>query len=107
MSALKKKQVLTVLPQSWTIEKEFYLSDAIGRMMPGSISVRVNGEKEHVQKRLLLSSMHEAYQQFQVDHPGMKIGLTKFVELRPKNVVLAGLVALTMYVFVPCIRMLS
>ena len=61
-------------------------------MMPGKdcISIRVNGEKEHVQKWLLLSSIREAYQQFQVDHPGVKIGLTKFVELRPKNVVLAG-----------------
>ncbi|KAL5509316.1 hypothetical protein EMCRGX_G004658 [Ephydatia muelleri] len=134
----EKLQVLTVLPQSWTLQRieeefgttyhmarlskqlvsskgilttpnprpgktlstrtvqlvtSFYLSDAISRMMPGKkdcISIRVNGEKEHVQKRLLLSSMREAYQQFQVDHPDVKIGLTKFVELRPKNVVLAG-----------------
>eukprot|EP00731_Ephydatia_muelleri_P028308 Em0019g1181a len=117
----EKLQVLTVLPQSWTlqrIEEEFgttyhmarlskklvsskttpnprpgKTSDAISRMMPGKkdcISIRVNGEKEHVQKRLLLSSMREAYQQFQVDHPDVKIGLTKFVELRPKNVALAG-----------------
>ena len=61
-------------------------------MMPGKkdcISMKVNGEKVCVQKRLLLSSMREAHKQFQVDHFGVKIGLTKFMELHPKNVVLA------------------
>ena len=83
----------TLCTRTVQLVTSFYLSDAISCMMPGKkdcISIRVNGEKEHVQKRLLLSSIREAYQQFQVDHPGVKIGLTKFVKLQPKNVGLAG-----------------
>ena len=134
----EKLQVLSVLPQSWTIQRiekefgttfnmarlskqlvsskgvlstpnsrpgktlyartvqlvtDFYQSDGISRMMPGKkdcISMKVNGEKVCVQKRLLLSNMREAHKLFQVDHFGVKIVLTKFMELRPKNVELAG-----------------
>ena len=51
---------------------EFYLSDSVSCMMPGKkeyVSMLVEGRREHV---------------------GFKVGLTKFKELRPKNVVLAG-----------------
>ena len=134
----EKLQVLTILPQSWSIKriemefgttnhmarlakalvaskgilaapnprsgktlsddtmqlvKLFYLNDTVSRVMPGKkdcVSIVVDGEKEAVQKRLLLCNLSEAYKQFQSDHPDVKIGLTKFTELRPKNVVLAG-----------------
>ncbi|KAL5518139.1 hypothetical protein EMCRGX_G003822 [Ephydatia muelleri] len=134
----EKLQVLTILPQSWSIKriemefgttnhmarlakalvaskgilatpnprsgktlsddtvqlvKLFYLNDSVSRVMPGKkdcVSIVVDGEKEAVQKRLLLCNLGEAYKQFQSDHPDVKIGLTKFTELRPKNVVLAG-----------------
>ena len=134
----EKLQVLTVLPQSWTLQriqeefgatqhmarkakelvlskgvlstpnsrpsktlsdrtvqlvKEFYLSDAVSRMMAGTrdyISVMVNGKKTKTQKRLLLSNLIEAHRQFQNGYPEVKVGRSKFMELRPKNVVLAG-----------------
>ena len=50
----------------------------------------VNGYKEHVQKRLILFSLKDAYKQFQDDNLGVKVGFTKFRELQPKNVVLPG-----------------
>ena len=134
----EKLQILTILPQSWSIKriemefgttnhmarlakalvaskgilatpnprsgktlsddtvqlvKLFYLNDSVSRVMPGKkdcVSIVVDGEKEVVQKRLLLCNLGEAYKQFQSDHPDVKIGVTKFTELWPKNVVLAG-----------------
>ena len=134
----EKVQVLTVLPQSWSIRRiqeefgatyrtarlskqlaasegimatpnarlgkvlpkaveekvvAFYLSDNVSRMMPGSkdyVSMYIHGKKERVQKRLLLFSLKDAYLQFLDENVGLKIGLTKFKEFRPRNVILAG-----------------
>ena len=134
----EKVQVLTVLPQSWSIRRiqeefgatyrtarlskqlaasegimatpnarlgkvlpkaveekvvAFYLSDNVSRMMPGSkdyVSMYIQGKKERVQKRLLLFSLRDAHLQFQDENVGLKIGLTKFKEFRPRNVILAG-----------------
>ena len=62
--------------------------------MPGKkdyISVRnEDGEKIHMQKRLVLCNLIEAYQQFKLMHPGVKVGFSKFAQLRPKECVLAG-----------------
>jgi len=73
--------------------RKFYESDEISRLMPGKkdcVTVRVNGEKEVLQKRLLLCNMAEAHRKFKDDNANDKVGFTKFTELRPKNVVLAG-----------------
>eukprot|EP00731_Ephydatia_muelleri_P019982 Em0012g807a len=134
----EKVQVLTILPQSWSIRRiqeefgatyrtarlskqlaasegimatpnarlgkvlpkaveekvvAFYLSDNVSRMMPGSkdyVSMYIQGKKERVQKRLLLFSLRDAHLQFQDENVGLKIGLTKFKEFRPRNVILAG-----------------
>ena len=134
----EKLQVLTIYPQSWSIQriekefgttnhmarmakalvaskgilatpnprsgrtlsddtvhlvKQFYLNDTVSRAMPGKkdcVSVVVDSKKEAVPKRLFLCNLRDAYKQFQSDHPQVKIGLTRFTELRPKNVVLAG-----------------
>ena len=72
---------------------KFYESDEISRLMAGKkdcVTIKVDGKKEVLQKRLLLSNMAEAYRKFKDDHPEDKVGFTKFTELRPKNVVLAG-----------------
>ena len=134
----EKVQVLTVLPQSWSIRRiqeefgatyrtarlskqlaasegimatpnarlgkvlpkaveekvvAFYLSNNVSRMMPGSkdyVSMYIHRKKERVQKRLLLFSLRDAYLQFLDENVGLKIGLTKFKEFRPRNVILAG-----------------
>ena len=44
----------------------------------------------YVQKRLLLFNSNDAFRQFKDENIGIKVGLSKFKELRPKNVVLAG-----------------
>ena len=44
----------------------------------------------HVQKRLILGNLKEVYQQFKEKYPMVKVGFSKFAELRPRNCVLAG-----------------
>lgn len=61
--------------------------------MPGKkdfVSVKQGGQRVHVQKRLVLSNLKEAYQLFKDKHPDEKIGFSKFAELRPSQCVLAG-----------------
>ena len=73
--------------------KDYFNRDEVSRAMPGKkdcVSVRVDGKREKVQKRLLLSTLREAFHHFQEINPGHKIGLSKFMELRPKHVVLPG-----------------
>ena len=72
---------------------DFYESDEISRMMPGMknfVSVRQEGKRVHVQKRLVLSNLKEVYRSFKDAFPSKKIGFSKFAELRPPHCVLAG-----------------
>jgi hypothetical protein len=69
---------------------EFYESDIISRQLPGRkdyITVVKNGRKERVQKKILMTTVMEAFQQFKLMNPDVKIGKSKFANLRPKNVV--------------------
>eukprot|EP00731_Ephydatia_muelleri_P003574 Em0001g3574a len=79
------------------IEEEvhtFFWSDSISHTMPGKkdfLSVKgADGKRVHRQKRLVLCNLKEAYREFKLCHPDMKIGFTKFSLLRPKECVLAG-----------------
>ena len=83
------------LPESTVqLVTTFYCHDDISRVMPGTkdfLSVRnESGEKEQRQKRLVLCNLTEAYRQFKTLHPDIKVGFSKFAELRPKECVLAG-----------------
>ena len=71
----------------------FYESDDISRIMPGkkdTVAVRVGNKKMACQKRLILCNLDEAYRIFKDKYPELKIGFSKFAELRPKYCVLAG-----------------
>ena len=54
------------------------------------MSMRVDGTRENIQKRLILCNLREAYTQFKTEHPELPVGFSKFAALRPKNVVLPG-----------------
>ena len=61
--------------------------------MPGKkdfVSVKQEGKRVHVQKRLILSNLREVYHEFKEKCPDRKIGFSKFAELRPKHCILAG-----------------
>ena len=64
-----------------------------GSVMPGKkdfVSVKKEGKRQHIQKRLVLSNLREVYREFKESYPDRKIGFSKFAELRPKHCVLAG-----------------
>jgi hypothetical protein len=75
------------------IVKGFYPSEEISRIMPGKkdvVSVMIDGERKHLQKHLVLCNLKEAYTNFKEKYPNLKVGFSKFAELRPKQCVLAG-----------------
>ena len=73
---------------------DFFESDHISRQMPGRkdcISVKdCDGKRHNKQKRLVLGSLKEVFQEFKktADHPD--IGFSTFSSLRPQHCVLAG-----------------
>lgn len=89
-----KKKGKTLPVETVNLVKLFYESDDISRVMPGSkdyLSVKQeNGKREHVQKRLLLGNINDIYHLFREEHEHVKIGLTKFTQLRPLHCVLSG-----------------
>ncbi|XP_074096104.1 uncharacterized protein LOC141525487 [Cotesia typhae] len=74
--------------------ENFYNDDEYSAQMPGMkdfVSIRSDdGNRIHVQKRLILSNLKELYQCFCEINPTERIGFSKFVSLRPKHCVLAG-----------------
>ena len=73
--------------------RQFYECDSISRVMPGKadvIVVRENGVKETKQKRHMIMTLKETYEQFQIDHPSCNIGKSKFAQLRPQHVLLSS-----------------
>ena len=134
----EKIKVLTLTPESWTIDKtaaefnvskylvkraralkknhgilaepakkagreistdtktkitNFYEDDEVSRLCPGKkdcVTVWEGTEKTVKQKRLLLGNLNELYECFKEKHPGAKVGISKFVELRPKWCVTVG-----------------
>lgn len=71
----------------------FYQLDENSRIMPGKkdfVSVKVDGKRIQMQKRLLLINLKELYELFQETHPEAKCSFSKFASLRPKHCVLAG-----------------
>lgn len=71
----------------------FYELDENSRMMPGKkdyVSVKINGKRTQVQKRLLLVNLRELYQSFTEKYQHVKCSFSKFAALRPKHCVLAG-----------------
>ena len=69
---------------------EFYRSDLVSRQLPGRkdyVTVMSDsGEKEKVQKRILMMTVRETYEVFRKEHGDVSIGKSKFANLRPKNV---------------------
>ena len=69
---------------------KFYEDDQFSRLLPGKKDRVSIGKKEYQQKRLILLTLKELFQQFKIQHPDIKIGFSKFCTLRPKWCVVAG-----------------
>ena len=62
-------------------------------MLPGKkdfLSMKVDNIRVHKQKRLLLMNLNELYQAFKNDYTEIKIGISKFCKLKPKNCITVG-----------------
>lgn len=97
--AVKHGIILKPLPQPPTntlseITKtnvlQFYQLDEISSVAPGkkdaTIIKSTDGSKTKVQKRYLVMTVREVYEQFKLAYPNEKIGGTSFSLLRPKHV---------------------
>lgn len=83
------------LPEEVVNEVEvFYKRQDFSSQMPGMKDFLVmnndDGEKQQVQKHLLLSNLKEAYQLLKEEQPDIQVGFSTFASLRPKECVLAG-----------------
>lgn len=82
------------LPESTTNKvNEFYNSDANSRLMPrvkDVISVKIDGQRSLVQKRLLLLDLKGLYREYKELHKDFPVSFSKFAQLRPKHCILAG-----------------
>lgn len=80
-------------PATTKLVKDFYHNEEVSRQLPGmydTVTVRVNGKKEKRMKKLLLLSLKEAHILFKEKYPEVKVGSSKFCELRPKEIILPG-----------------
>lgn len=78
------------IPES-TLKKvtEFYLNDEISRASPNgfeSVTIKENGQKKKISVRHLIYTVKESHGMFCKDNPELKLGLSKFFELKPINV---------------------
>lgn len=93
MSSPDPKPGRTVDPGTVALIKEFFQNDEVSRQMPGKkdyVSLQKDGKRVHVQKFLILSTLREIYVLFKERYPHLRIGISKFCELRPKHCVLPG-----------------
>lgn len=71
----------------------FYKRDDISRQAPGRkdvVTVKEGNNKRKLQARHLMFSVIEAHALFLQEHPDIKIGKSKFAQLRPRDVLLSS-----------------
>lgn len=94
LSSPNSKAGKTLSQATLELVKSFYHYDDVSRVMPGkkdfASSRNDDGEKVHLQKRLVLCNLKEAYHHFKELHPNVKVEFLKFTQLQPKECVLAG-----------------
>lgn len=91
--SLPNKRLPTFPPETVNIIQKFYKCEEVSRIMPGKKdykSVRKEGVKVQEQKHLILCNLREAYELFKSKNPSIKVGFSKFAELRPKECILVG-----------------
>jgi hypothetical protein len=95
LSTPDQKAGKTLSKNTVDVVRSFYCSEMISRLMPGmkdyvSVMNVEDGQRQHIQKRLVLCNLKEAFESFKESYPLHKIGFSTFAELRPKECVLAG-----------------
>lgn len=89
---LKKMPSNRLSEETATLIRVFYSDDEVSRACAGKreyVRVDEDGNTTKKQRRLIMCNLREAYTFFKARYPEIKIGFTKFAELRPKECVLA------------------
>ena len=95
--AIKRKPRLS--PNAIALIKEFYLSENVSQWCPGKkdiTTVKEGGISVKREIRYLQLSIPELYSEFKSSNPNLKVGLTKFRELRPAHVYLSSKIPMNM-----------
>eukprot|EP00112_Aurelia_sp_Birch-Aquarium-sp1_P023526 Seg7039.2 transcript_id=Seg7039.2/GoldUCD/mRNA.D3Y31 product="hypothetical protein" protein_id=Seg7039.2/GoldUCD/D3Y31 len=90
---LPRQHLLSLPSQTIASVKNFYVREDISRMSAGKrdvITIRDKDGKRKLQKRHMYMSIKEAHGIFKEENPELKIGLSKFAELRPPNALLSS-----------------
>ena len=78
-----------IQPEVEMAAKQFYIDDSNSRTGSGEriaiMTEDIHGQRQRMSKRLILVTLKELYEEFKAKFPEMKIGLTKFSELRPRH----------------------
>lgn len=80
-------------PETIIKVKQFYERDDVSVTMPGqkdTKSVKIDGKKCIIQKKLIFGNLKDVYQQFISENKETKISFSKFCSLRPKHCIFAG-----------------
>ena len=88
------KYGIAVSDEIKNLVKQFYEREDISRLAPGRKDVVIirnsQGEKSKVQARHLTTTIKEVHATFKEENLAIKIGRSKFVELRPNHVLLSS-----------------
>lgn len=91
--SIPNKRMPTFPSETVELIQDFYKSEEVSRIMPGKKdfkSVKKENTKVHEQKYLILCNLKEAYNLYKNKNPLIKVGFSKFAELRPKECIIAG-----------------
>ncbi len=88
--AKKKHRSDRLRPEIRHLVKEFYFKAEVTRDVPNKkdvIHIKDEDSKRiAVEKQMLILTLHEAYELFQVTYPDVKISFSSFYKLKPRNV---------------------
>lgn len=92
LNVLPKKPCVSLSEDQKNCVVDFFCQDDISRQAPGikdySTIKDKDGTKQKIQKRHLVMTVGEAYQEFKKGFPDLKVGKSKFYSLRPSHVLL-------------------
>lgn len=92
LNSTKRSGSMTLPDETINLVKGFYRNDEINRACPGLrdyVTHKENGEKQTIQRRMVLVNLSEAFELFKEKHKDIKVGFSKFASLRPPECVLA------------------
>lgn len=81
-----------ILPEREVIQlvKDFFLRDDISQQLPGKNDTKIirnpDQTKTYLQKRVMILTLSEAYEEFKKIHSSANVGRTKFCSLKPVHV---------------------